>query len=215
MRQAGGLQGPECYSICPDWAGGVPDGSPHIIFVANVNFDDDGQLKVNVNRLSNDNVWNAENRHRIVVPKLMFLSLLRGESFAKCRRSRRTLQPFAPTAEHASYLLELFREPRVLIGRYELAFPGELKKEFERIQFRDGPAEHDDLALGRQVYAGKAEFESVQEQSLDLLSDPEPFDAREIPMDKQPELICFLFLQYHHRRFFRERERERELIVIF
>jgi hypothetical protein len=70
VRGTGGLQGPEYYSICPDWAGGVPDGSPHIIFVANVNFDDNGRLKVNVNRFSNDNVWNAENRHRIVVPKL-------------------------------------------------------------------------------------------------------------------------------------------------
>lgn len=63
--------------------GGVPDGLPHIIFVAHVYFDGDGRLKVNANRFSNDNVWNAENRHRIVVPKLLFLSLLRGESFAK------------------------------------------------------------------------------------------------------------------------------------
>jgi hypothetical protein len=38
---------------------GVLDGSLHIIFVANVNVNDDGQLKVNVNRFSNDNVWNA------------------------------------------------------------------------------------------------------------------------------------------------------------
>lgn len=30
------------------------------IFVANVNFDS-GELKVNVNHLSNDNVWNASN----------------------------------------------------------------------------------------------------------------------------------------------------------
>jgi hypothetical protein len=79
---------------------GATDGSLHIIFVANVNFDDDGRLKVNVNRFSNDNVWNAENRHRIVVPKLLFLSLLCGESFAQ--------KTFTPAAEHASYLLELF-----------------------------------------------------------------------------------------------------------
>ena len=70
MWRTGGLRGPEYYSICPDWAGGALDGSLHIIFVANVNFNDDGQLKVNVNRFSNDNVWNAENRHRIVIPKL-------------------------------------------------------------------------------------------------------------------------------------------------
>jgi len=37
-----------------------------------VNFNSDDTLKVNVNRLENDNVWNAENRHRIVVPKLAF-----------------------------------------------------------------------------------------------------------------------------------------------
>ena len=52
------------------------DGSLHIFFVANVNLNSDGNLKVNVNRFSNDNVWNAENCHRIVVPKLPFLSLL-------------------------------------------------------------------------------------------------------------------------------------------
>lgn len=33
----------------------------------NVNSDD--RLKVNVNRFENSNVWNAENRHRLVVPK--------------------------------------------------------------------------------------------------------------------------------------------------
>lgn len=51
------------------------DGIQHKIFVANVNVND-GQLKVNVNRFENDNVWNAENRHRVVVPKLrLFLPL--------------------------------------------------------------------------------------------------------------------------------------------
>jgi hypothetical protein len=30
----------------------------------------DGKLKVNANRFDNDNVWNADNRHRVVVPKL-------------------------------------------------------------------------------------------------------------------------------------------------
>jgi hypothetical protein len=40
------------------------------IFVANVSFDDVGQLGVYVRRLSFDYVWNAEYRHRIVVPQL-------------------------------------------------------------------------------------------------------------------------------------------------
>ena len=84
MWWTGGLRGPEYDSIVHDLADGVPDGPPHIIFVANVNVNDDGQLKVNVNRFSNDNVWNAENRHRIVVPKLSFLSSLFGESFVEC-----------------------------------------------------------------------------------------------------------------------------------
>ncbi len=89
MRRTGGLQGPECYSIRPDWADGVSDGPSYTIFVANVNLNDDGHLKVNVNRFSNDNVWGAGYRHRIVVPKLLFLSSLCGESFAKA---------FAPSA---------------------------------------------------------------------------------------------------------------------
>jgi hypothetical protein len=36
-----------------------------------VNVNSDGNLKVNVNQFSNDNVWNADNRHRVVVPKLV------------------------------------------------------------------------------------------------------------------------------------------------
>jgi len=35
-----------------------------------VNFNSDGSLNVNVNRFENANVWNAEHRHRVVVPKL-------------------------------------------------------------------------------------------------------------------------------------------------
>jgi len=42
-------------------------------FVANVNVNPDG-LNVNVNRLENDNVWNADYRHRVVVPQLMTFS---------------------------------------------------------------------------------------------------------------------------------------------
>jgi hypothetical protein len=40
------------------------------IFVANVNFDDNDQLNVNVNSFSNDNVWNAKYEHRLVSLKL-------------------------------------------------------------------------------------------------------------------------------------------------
>ena len=46
------------------------DGSSHTFFVANVNVNSDGTLKVNVNQLENSNVWNAENRHCMVAPKL-------------------------------------------------------------------------------------------------------------------------------------------------
>lgn len=47
-------------------------------FVANVNFNSDDRLNVNVNRFENSNVWNAENRHRIVVPKLAVSLILSG-----------------------------------------------------------------------------------------------------------------------------------------
>ena len=40
------------------------------LFVANVNFNDDGHLKANANKFENSNVWVAENCHRLVVPKL-------------------------------------------------------------------------------------------------------------------------------------------------
>jgi hypothetical protein len=40
-----------------------------------VNVNDDGNLKANVNRFSNDNVWNGSYLHRVVVPKLTVLPL--------------------------------------------------------------------------------------------------------------------------------------------
>lgn len=43
-------------------------------FVANVNLNSDG-LNVNVNLFENDNVWNAENRNRVVLPKMTFSPL--------------------------------------------------------------------------------------------------------------------------------------------
>ncbi len=46
------------------------------IFVANVNFNSADKLKVNVNQFENDNVWNAVNRHRFVIPKLSIFSHL-------------------------------------------------------------------------------------------------------------------------------------------
>lgn len=56
------------------------DGTSHIssLFVANVNVDG-GKLKVNVNRFSNDNVWNAVNRHLVVVPQHIIFSPSLGE----------------------------------------------------------------------------------------------------------------------------------------
>lgn len=52
------------------WIGSDTEGALHEFFVANVNVNDDG-LNVNVNRFENDNVWNAENLHRVVVPKMI------------------------------------------------------------------------------------------------------------------------------------------------
>jgi hypothetical protein len=39
-------------------------------FVADVFFNDDGRLEVYVYRFSDDDVWRAEVRHRIVIPQL-------------------------------------------------------------------------------------------------------------------------------------------------
>lgn len=69
-------------------------------FVANVNFNDDGTLNVNLNRFENDNVWNAENRHRVVIPKLAVFSCLFGGSFI--------LQSSLPSAQHATYFFKIF-----------------------------------------------------------------------------------------------------------
>jgi len=51
-------------------------------FVANVNVNADGTLKANVNRFENDNVWNAENHHRVFLPETCgFLSQVRARVF--------------------------------------------------------------------------------------------------------------------------------------
>jgi|GEM_PF-6788335 hypothetical protein len=51
-------------------------------FVANVNVNSDGRLNVNVNRFENDNVWSADDRHRVVVPKLADSPVLIGREFS-------------------------------------------------------------------------------------------------------------------------------------
>ncbi len=61
-----------------------------------MNFNDDDRLNVNVNRFENTNVWNADNRHRLVIPKLAFFSCLFGGSFL--------LQSFFPAAEASQNL---------------------------------------------------------------------------------------------------------------
>lgn len=64
-------------------------------FVANVNFNDDGSLKVNVNRFENDNVWNTKYRHRVVIPKLNISPvILREFSFQVLFSNRRAFCRF-------------------------------------------------------------------------------------------------------------------------
>lgn len=53
------------------------DGIWYKIFVANVNVNPNG-FNVNVNRFENSNVWNGENRHRVVVPQPTVLPLSSG-----------------------------------------------------------------------------------------------------------------------------------------
>ena len=64
------------YKIERQWL-----GWPKALFVANVNVNSDGNRKVNVNRFENANVWNADNRHRLVVPPLTISPAI-GGSFA-------------------------------------------------------------------------------------------------------------------------------------
>jgi hypothetical protein len=74
------------------------DGIFHIsfLFVANVNVDD-GELKANVNRFDNDNVWNADNSHRLVVKQHIIFSSLTWGVFA--------FQTFSPATEHSTNFL--------------------------------------------------------------------------------------------------------------
>ena len=97
-------------------------------FVANVNVNSDG-LNVNVNRFENDNVWNAENSHRMVVPKMIVFSsliLLSERSFL--------FKPLSPSAEHLAYLIQLFGERRVFVIRQTFVFPCQLQKEFHAVE---------------------------------------------------------------------------------
>ena len=81
-----------------------PDGASHTFsFVANVNRNDD-KLKANVNRFDNDNVWNAENRNRWILPKLAVspaLETIQGRSFL----FKAIFDALLPAAHHPSYFL--------------------------------------------------------------------------------------------------------------
>jgi len=70
------------YSHTCTARGSDTDGVSHKtpVFVANVNVDG-GKLKVNVNRFDYSNVWNGDNRHRLVVPLLGVSPALWGGSF--------------------------------------------------------------------------------------------------------------------------------------
>ncbi len=73
-------------------------------FVANVNFNADDRLKVNVNRLENDNVWNAEYQHCVVIPKLAVSPVTWREfSFPILSSIRRACALFRITALKAVY----------------------------------------------------------------------------------------------------------------
>lgn len=78
-------------------------------FVARVYVNSDG-LYVNVNRFVRDNVWGAGSSHRMVVPKMIvfsYLILLSERSFL--------FKAFSPTAEHFTYLIQLFGEQYILV----------------------------------------------------------------------------------------------------
>ena len=83
-------------------------------FVANVNVDG-RKLKANVNRFDNSNVWNADNRHRVVVPKLAVSLALNGESFL--------FNAYFPAVQHSSYSLEFIRQRSVLLIGQAFIFP--------------------------------------------------------------------------------------------
>ena len=74
-------------------------------FVASVDLDSGGGLGVLVRRLENSNVWNAGIRHRLVLPKPLFLSPVTGESF--------TLYSFYPPANHFSDFLQFFLQNKI------------------------------------------------------------------------------------------------------
>lgn len=92
------------------------DGVLHnnVSFVANVNVDS-GKLKAYVNRFDNSNVWNADNRHRVVVPKLVASLVLNSESFL--------FYTYFPTVEHSANSLEFIRQRSILFIRQAFIFP--------------------------------------------------------------------------------------------
>lgn len=91
---------------------GGMDGSWHVFFVANVNVNSDDRLNVNVNRFKNDNVWNADNHHRVVVPKLADSPVLIEREFSFVFRSvhfssRQAVDRFLPIPSKAQYIFHL------------------------------------------------------------------------------------------------------------
>ena len=84
-------------------------------FVANAN-DNDRRLKANVNKFSNDNVWNSENRNRIVVPRnsMFLLHLFGGVFFSRPFFQPPSILPissrFPESVEYFSLGIHLFSQ---------------------------------------------------------------------------------------------------------
>ena len=94
-----------------------------------MNLDSDAKLKVNVNRFENDNVWNVENRHRIVVPKQAVPSALMGGSFI--------FNALFPSSDHTAELLDFFGYFDIFFGINFFRIPSQLEEKLHQIYFLD------------------------------------------------------------------------------
>jgi len=100
--------------------------------VAYVNRDDSGKLKANVYHFANDNVWNAENRHRLVVLQPAISPVIKREfSFLNLFSTRRASDRFPPIVRTVDYIYPWA----------DIYFPKLFGKEFDAVQFSDSQSE--------------------------------------------------------------------------
>jgi len=152
-----------------------------------VNVNSDGHLKANVNQLSNDNVWNVEYRHRLVIPQHTVSPTLLWWEFC--------FETFLPSTKHPTNFLEFDGKSRIFFSINQLILPTNLEKEFEEIKLADSSDQILELVLCLGILSSEQNLENIEKEFINLATKRMTMDFRDMRNDTIPESVgSFEFL---------------------